>query len=420
MERIASVRRPCRGKNAFAALRYPLGGLSPSSPPSAPWRPSPDGQSGHYVEMSSPVLDLALCVLALQALLYAEGTLLAVADGGSEPAVAPPARYPTADLHQHGTSVVEVTPPQAPVPINGIAEWTLTFESLSETALGDGVLRGKSLWEALNITLDLVPPAGAAPYNATHRGFLYAGGGSVWKVRAALRAEGSHSYTLRASWTGNSSLLHTSQGVASCSSAAPLQNYSAGSRGFLRPRFNDPPYRTAYEDGKLFTGLGLGDCLNDGLTFLTYNETDGGQYTRSLEDYTRDYGNAGFNIFRWSNGNCAWRIEESFDGNPGRPNGNVYNETLVLQLDRLYDTFRAHGWSINTTRFCFANGTGAIQGAQVRGRILRYGLLRQGCQCGRCRLRRTSASRSFQKWVTGIQSIILHSVRQSNDIWSLW
>ena len=294
----------------------------------------PLGQLGHH--MSPPVLELALCVLALQALLYTEGALLA--------AVAPPARYPTADLHEHGSSVVEVTPPQAPVPINGIAEWTLTFKNLSENMAALGAAApGKSVWEALNITLDLVPPAGAPPYNATHRGFLYAGGGSVWKVRAALRAEGPHSYTLRVSWTGNSSLLHTSEGVASCSSTALVQNYSAGSRGFLRPRFNDPPYRTAYEDGKLFTGLGLGDCLNDGLTFLTYNETDGGQYTRSLEEYTRDYGDAGFNIFRWSNGNCAWRIEESFDGNPGRPNGNVYNETLVLQLDRLYDTFRAHG-----------------------------------------------------------------------------
>ena len=36
-------------------------------------------------------------------------------------------------------------------------------------------------WEALNVTLDLRTPSGAAPYNAPHRGFSYAGG-NVWKV----------------------------------------------------------------------------------------------------------------------------------------------------------------------------------------------------------------------------------------------
>ena len=65
-----------------------------------------------------------------------------------------------------------------------------------------------------------------------------------------------------------------------------------------------------------------------------------------MEEYTRDYSNAGFNIFRWSNGNCAWRIEESFDGNPGRPVGNLYSEKYVLLLDRLFDTFRAAGMSM--------------------------------------------------------------------------
>ena len=144
----------------------------------------------------------------------------------------------------------------------------------------------------------------------------------------------------------NTTLLHRSQGVAACSLAAPAQNTSVGKRGFLRPRFGQPPFRTAYEDGTLFTGLGLGDCINDRLTFLTYNETDGSQYTRGLEEYVRDYSDAGFNIFRWSNGNCAFTIEKSFDGNPGRQVGNIYNGTLVLLLDRLYDVFRAHGMSL--------------------------------------------------------------------------
>jgi hypothetical protein len=237
-----------------------------------------------------------------------------------------------------------VTPPKAAVPINGIAEWTITIENATAVALAGENSGTRSAWEALNVTLDLIPPPGGVPYNASHRGFLYAG--SVWKVRAALRSPGQYSYKLTAAWTGSPTLLHSSQGTAMCSSTAAPQNYSVGSRGYLRPRFGMPPFRTAYEDGTLFTGLGLGDCLNDQLNFLTYNETDGGQFNRSLEEYVRDYSNAGFNIFRWSNGNCAWRIEESFDGNPGRPVGNVYSEKYVLLLDQLFDTFRAAGMSM--------------------------------------------------------------------------
>jgi hypothetical protein len=258
----------------------------------------------------------------------------------------PPNPPPGPPSPPHEGSLV-VVPPADVVPINGIAEWTITIENATTPAhmAGDdhsGTTR--SAWEALNVTLDLHPPPGAAPYNASHRGFLYAG--SVWKVRAALRSPGRYTYTLSASWTGSSTPAHRSQGTAICSSTAAPQNHSVGLRGFLRPQFGMPPFRTAFEDGSLFTGLGIGDCLNDQLNFLTYNETDGTQFNRSFEEYVSDYSNAGFNIFRWSNGNCAWRIEESFDGNPGRPVGNIYSEKYVLLLDRVFDTFRAAGMSM--------------------------------------------------------------------------
>jgi hypothetical protein len=62
----------------------------------------------------------------------------------------------------------------------------------------------------------------------------------------------------------------------------------------------------------------------------------------------KDYSDAGFNIFRWSDGNCAWRIQESFDVNdaPWRPNGNKYNETTAALLDHVFDTFRSNGFSM--------------------------------------------------------------------------
>ena len=58
-----------------------------------------------------------------------------------------------------------MVPPKGASPLNGIAEWTLTI---------DGVDRVPgSVWEAVNITLELSPPAGGTPYYAAHRGFLY-------------------------------------------------------------------------------------------------------------------------------------------------------------------------------------------------------------------------------------------------------
>lgn len=170
-----------------------------------------------------------------------------------------------------------------------------------------------------------------------------------------MRSEGQFTYKLLVALSINNTVLHQSQGAVTCSTSASPQNASVGSRGFLRPRFGVAPYRTAYEDGTLFTGLGLGDCLNDQLTFLTYNETSGGQFNRTLEEYVSDYSQAGFNIFRWSNGNCAWRIELSFDGNPGRSIGNVYNATLVMLLDEVYNTFRAHGMSMWAVPFAKDN-----------------------------------------------------------------
>ena len=180
----------------------------------------------------------------------------------------PPSPTPPAPPSHHQGSLV-VVPPADAVPINGIAEWTITIQNETLVNWADDNSGGtrRSAWEALNVTLDLLPPPGAAPYNASHRGFLYAG--SVWKVRAALRSPGQYSYKLSASWMGSPTPLHSSQGTAICSSTAAPQNYSVGSRGFLRPRFGMPPFRTAFEDGSLFTGLGLGDCLNDQLTFLT-------------------------------------------------------------------------------------------------------------------------------------------------------
>ena len=239
--------------------------------------------------------------------------------------------------------VVSVTPPSTsvPVPLNGIVEWSLTLSNVTVNP-----------WEAVNITLDLTPPAGGKPYYAPIRGFHYRNS-TEWRVRAALQNTGKFPYTLRVEW--HNLTLHVSSGSVSCSNSAPAQPKSVGPRGFLRPRLDSPPwYRTAFDDGTLFSGFGIGDCLNDNFTFPTLNESSGQQYNRNLTQYFDDYAEAGFNIFRWSDGNCAWSIVKGLDGNPNpgghgkiwRPTGNEYDEEKSMMLDTLFDTLRERGYSI--------------------------------------------------------------------------
>lgn len=230
-----------------------------------------------------------------------------------------------------GANVASVTAPTGSVPPFGIVQWSLTVE---------GVVTNP--WEALNITLDLTPPKGGRPYNAIIKG--YHQGGNEWRVRAALQDVGDFPYKLAVVQNGNA--LHSSSGTVVCAATAKAQLTSVGPRGFLRPQFGKFPYRTAFDDGTLFNGFGFGDCLNDDLTFQTYE--NGKTFTRSLDQYVKDYSDAGFNIFRWSDGNCAPRIQESFDGGdiPWRPNGNEYNETTAALLDRVFDTFRTNGFSM--------------------------------------------------------------------------
>ena len=68
------------------------------------------------------------------------------------------------------------------------------------------------------------------------------------------------------------------------------------------------PYRSAYEDGTLFQGFGLGDCLNANFTFPTFNASDHKHpFNRDLHTYLTDYAEAGWKMFRWSNGWASTR-----------------------------------------------------------------------------------------------------------------
>eukprot|EP00039_Didymoeca_costata_P003300 m.66710 g.66710 ORF g.66710 m.66710 type:complete len:562 (+) comp11827_c0_seq3:83-1768(+) len=260
------------------------------------------------------------------------------------------------------------------VPVYGIVEWKLNITNYSNP------------WEAVNITLNLALP----PSNNVSKimGFHYVG--DEWRVRAALLSPGTYQYKMDVAWYNDT--LHSSSGSVQCDNKEPPQPRSVGLKGFLRPRFNSPPYRTEYDDGTLFTGFGLGDCLNNNLTFPTLNESSGETYLRNLTEYFSDYGEAGFNMFRYSDGNCAFSIVESFDANPGRPTGNKYNETLCLLVDTLFDTLHEHGfriWNVLLRKesrnpiFPHMNESGTIwhwAQQEALGRYFDYAVARWGAQ----------------------------------------
>ena len=239
---------------------------------------------------------------------------------------------------QRGVPTVgHVAPPTDPLPINGIAQWNLTLAGVTTNP-----------FEAVNISLNLTPPSGGKQFNAPFAGYYQAE--DQWRVRAVLQTAGSYAWSLMV--TANGQSLHSSSGTVECSATASAQPYSIGSRGFLRPQFDTPPYRTVYENGDLFAGFGLGDCVGTTLEWGAL-DADGNKITRNIHQYARDYGEAGWSIFRWSNGNCAFNIYDTFDSEPGHPKGNILNATLCGMVDTLIDSFRTHGWSIWSVPFTF-------------------------------------------------------------------
>ena len=219
----------------------------------------------------------------------------------------------------------------------------MDIEGLNAT----GTVKPGRIWNAASITLLLTPPAAAKPIYAPIKGYKYQQKGTEWRVKAVLRGEGTYQYKLVVEW--NDKQIYSATGTVEASSAAPAQPTSIGPKGFLRPQFHRYPYRSVYEDGTLFQGFGLGDCLNANFTFATFNTSNPKHpFDRDLDTYLNDYGEAGWKMFRWSNGNCAFSIidEHGFDGDPGNLNGNQYDDKAFVLLDQFYDALRSHGYSV--------------------------------------------------------------------------
>ncbi len=93
------------------------------------------------------------------------------------------------------------------------------------------------------------------------------------------------------------------------------QSVESKSPGFIRRNPNNP-YRFVDAAGKPFYPIGINDCFGlRGSDVMKYWGLDGEREARlvGIDEYLAAYAKAGFNMFRWSVGNCSFRLDTDSD-----------------------------------------------------------------------------------------------------------
>ncbi len=196
-------------------------------------------------------------------------------------------------------------------------------------------------WEDLAITVTFTSPANQ---QTTVGGFYFAP--NTYKVRFAPAEVGLWKWTATLK-TGTQSETRTGE----------FECVASNERGFVR-RHPTNPFRLVFDDGSLYPAIGIGDCIFDddhsGSPFNEWGfdgEFRGGHeqgWTTDADTYMRAYGNAGFNLFRWSVDNCAFKLWDKID-----PAGNIYLERELAWGDTLVTTLRRHGFRVYMVIFGF-------------------------------------------------------------------
>ncbi|HET7152606.1 MAG TPA: DUF5060 domain-containing protein [Candidatus Kapabacteria bacterium] len=130
----------------------------------------------------------------------------------------------------------------------------------------------------------------------------------------------------------------------------------SSSRGFIIKHPGDPKRLIYSGDGRLYAGVGFDDCiatLRDSI--LDFAGMDGGfrppnspynkGWNMPYSQYMLAYGDiAGFNLYRYSDGNCQYSIVQNISRS-----GNTYDSLYSLWTDTLFTALRAHGFHIYMT-----------------------------------------------------------------------
>src|SRR5665213_1799641 len=152
---------------------------------------------------------------------------------------------------------------------------------------------------------------------------------------------------------------------------------NSSERGFIRQHPNNPKRWIYSRDGGIYAGLGFGDCLGNkvcptsgtagmdgGYRPKGYHEGIG--WSVPYQQYILAYGDeAGFNLYRYSDANCAYSIIKNIS-----TDGNDYDTLHSLWTDTLFDSLRAHGFRIYMT--ILAGPRGASNDANAMAATERY------------------------------------------------
>ena len=188
-------------------------------------------------------------------------------------------------------------------------------------------------WEDVDFAVTFTTPSAATVHIG---GFYY--GGDTWEFRIAPWETG------RWRW---SAIARNRTGPLLQSAGAFTVVESAGP-GFVR-RSQPSPRRFVYDDGTPFSAIGLGDCIPADPAVNRAWGLDGSAKTSprdhgrgvDIDTYLSAYAASGFNLFRWSVDNCAFRLWDTI-----APEGNRYLEREGRWGDDLVRRLRLHGFRI--------------------------------------------------------------------------
>jgi len=121
-------------------------------------------------------------------------------------------------------------------------------------------------------------------------------------------------------------------------------------RGGIQPNPSNP-MRWVYDDGTPYYPIGLSDCVRDSNRdgdFFNDFGFDAQPNTVNLETYLFAHGSAGFNLFRFSNGNCMPYLYQVVSAE-----GNQFCGPCGRTVDTLFERLRQYGFHIYMDIFGF-------------------------------------------------------------------
>jgi hypothetical protein len=235
-------------------------------------------------------------------------------------------------LPTHAQNTLEFAAPDA-IPAYDVYEITFAWSS------GDYA----NVWGDVGLGLVFTSPNGES---IEIGGFYYAA--DTWKARFSPDEIGG--------WTW-SAILDDGMQMQTASGQFEVTQSDAPGRVMQNP---NNPMRWIFENGAPYYPIGLNECLldiNENGTPLDDFGVDGelrpvgvhlpGSFT-DAETYFALYGSGGFNLFRYSDGNCAYSIHERIS-----PDGNIYLAQQSQWTDQLIQTARRHGFRIYFDMFGF-------------------------------------------------------------------